>query len=275
MKPFHQQQLTHWGRVTHICVSKQSHHRSRKWLVAWSAPIHYLNRWWNIVNLTLRNKVQWNRKQNSCISIQENVFENVVWKMTAILSRPQCVKIWLYRIMKTRLQTMPLWQHGIITGDTLWMILCDAEFHGLYHQLTSIEIYMLCLAGTNKGGLYSVIDFLRQTPGETILTKYGVSIGRIPITLSSSPLSSSSSPLSAFLVKDYDLTAELSLSLLCPRFKEVEREVILVPTCASVRLWTESCPLFMFNNSHRIPLLFAHFIKQLQKVCRVLSAFQN
>ena len=83
--------LTHWGRVTHVCVSKQGHHRSRKWLVAWSAPSHYLNRWWNIVNWTLRNKVQWNRKQNSCIFIQENAFENVVWKMAAILSRPQCV----------------------------------------------------------------------------------------------------------------------------------------------------------------------------------------
>ena len=83
--------LTHWGRVTHICVSKQGHHRSRKWLVAWSASSHYLNRWWNIVNWTLRNKVQWNRKQNSCIFIQENAFENVVWKMAVFLSRPQCV----------------------------------------------------------------------------------------------------------------------------------------------------------------------------------------
>ena len=85
--------LTHSGRVTHICASKQGHHRSRKWLVAWSAPSHYLNRWWNIVNWTLSNKVRWNRKQNSCIFIQENAYENVVWKMASILSRPQCVKM--------------------------------------------------------------------------------------------------------------------------------------------------------------------------------------
>ena len=84
--------LTHWGRVTHIYVSKQGHHRSRKWLVAWSAPSHHLNRWRNIVNWALTNKNQWNRKQNSCIFIQENVFENVVWKMATILSRTQCVK---------------------------------------------------------------------------------------------------------------------------------------------------------------------------------------
>ena len=45
----------------------------------------------NIVNLDIRNKIQCNIKQNSYIFIQENAFENVVWKMAAILSRPQCV----------------------------------------------------------------------------------------------------------------------------------------------------------------------------------------
>ena len=30
--------------------------------------------------------------KNSYIFIQENAFENVVWKMAAILSQPQCVK---------------------------------------------------------------------------------------------------------------------------------------------------------------------------------------
>ena len=39
--------------------------------------------------------------------------------------------------------------------------------------------------------------------------------------------------------------------------------------CPSVRLWTESCPLCIFNNTHRIHFIFAHLIKQLQKVCRV------
>ena len=62
---------------------------------------HYLNKWWNIVNWTLRNKVQWNRKQNSCIFIQENALENVVWKMAAILSRPQCVKRYCALCSKT------------------------------------------------------------------------------------------------------------------------------------------------------------------------------
>ena len=56
-------------------------------------PSHYLNQCWNIVNLNLRNKSQWSLKWNWYIFIHENTFENVVWKMVAILSRPQCVKV--------------------------------------------------------------------------------------------------------------------------------------------------------------------------------------
>ena len=54
------------------------------------APSHYLNQCWNIVNWTLGNKLQWNLNRNLNIFIEENAFENV-WKMAAILSRPQCV----------------------------------------------------------------------------------------------------------------------------------------------------------------------------------------
>ena len=36
------------------------HHRFRWWLVAWSTPSHNLNQCWNTVDLTLRNKLQWN-----------------------------------------------------------------------------------------------------------------------------------------------------------------------------------------------------------------------
>ena len=39
-----------------MCVSIQGHNSFRKWLVAWSAPSHYLNLWWNIVNWNLRSK---------------------------------------------------------------------------------------------------------------------------------------------------------------------------------------------------------------------------
>ena len=45
----------------------------------------------HIVNRTLKNKLQWNYDQNSYISIQENIFENVVSEMVSILPRPPCV----------------------------------------------------------------------------------------------------------------------------------------------------------------------------------------
>ena len=73
--------------MTHICVSELT-------IIgcgAWSAPSHYLNQWWNIVNSTLRNKLQWSFNRNSNIFIQENALEDVVCEMASILSRPQCV----------------------------------------------------------------------------------------------------------------------------------------------------------------------------------------
>ena len=69
-----------------------NHHWFRQWLVAWTAPSHYLNQSWNIVNWTLGNKLQWNCNRNSNIFIEENTFENVVCEMLFISSRPQSVK---------------------------------------------------------------------------------------------------------------------------------------------------------------------------------------
>ena len=79
--------LTHWGRVTHMCVGNLTS-LVQIWLVAWSAPSHYLNQCWNIVIGTLRNKLQWtlNRKYN--ILITENAFECVVCDR-----RPFCLSL--------------------------------------------------------------------------------------------------------------------------------------------------------------------------------------
>ena len=83
--------LTHWGRVTHICIGKLTIIGSDNGLSPGRRQaIDYLNQCWNIVNSKLRNKFQWFLKRNSSIFIQENAFENVVRKMAAILSRPQC-----------------------------------------------------------------------------------------------------------------------------------------------------------------------------------------
>ena len=63
-------------------------------------------------------------------------------------------------------------------------------------------------------------------------------------------------------------------TLLYPRFNEVERgaywfHLVRLSICLSVRLWTESCPVCIFKNTRRIHFIFAHLIRQLQKVCHV------
>ena len=86
-------QLTHLPLVPHICVIELDQHWSRWWLVAFSAPSHYLNQYWTIVNWTLRSKLQWN--QNAKLFIHENAYENIVCKMVAILSKGRWVNTWV------------------------------------------------------------------------------------------------------------------------------------------------------------------------------------
>ena len=82
---------------------------------ACSAPSHYRNQCWNIVNWTLRNKLQWNFNRNSDIFFQDNSLESVVCEMAAILSRPQCVK------------SFPLCPTSVHSGHTLQM--CPWELY--------------------------------------------------------------------------------------------------------------------------------------------------
>ena len=75
---------------------------------------HYLNQCWNILNWSFGNKLQWNLNQNLHIFIQENLFENVIWEMTAILSWPQwvnsqsyCLSVcWLFFFFGTYCHTL-------------------------------------------------------------------------------------------------------------------------------------------------------------------------
>ena len=59
------------------------------------------------------------------------------------------------------------------------------------------------------------------------------------------------------------------INSLYPPLQRIWKGGILVSPCPSVRLWTESYSLCIFNNSRRIHFIYAHLIKQLQKVCRV------
>ena len=60
---------------------------------AYNSPLNAsMHQCWNIVNWILRNKLQWNFNRNLNIFIQDNVFENGVCEMAAILSWRECVK---------------------------------------------------------------------------------------------------------------------------------------------------------------------------------------
>ena len=91
--------ITHWGRVTHICASQFTINGSDNGL---SPGRHQAIIWTNagiLLIWTLRKKLQRNLNRNQYIFIQETAFEKVVWKMAAILSRPQCVQ-WCFRSIK-------------------------------------------------------------------------------------------------------------------------------------------------------------------------------
>ena len=62
-------------------------------IMACSVPNHYLNQCWLIVNWALRNTLQWNSNWNRKLFIHENVLENVVCEMAAILSSGRWVKL--------------------------------------------------------------------------------------------------------------------------------------------------------------------------------------
>ena len=85
--------LTHWGRLTHICASKLTIIGSYNGL----SPDRLQAIIWTKAGMLLIGPLGKNSGEiiieiYTFSHIQENAFENVVWKMATILSRPQCVR---------------------------------------------------------------------------------------------------------------------------------------------------------------------------------------
>ena len=142
--------------MTHICVGNLGRHWFKQWLVAWSAPSHYLNQCWNIVNWTSRNKLQWNSNRNSYIFIQENALENVICEMASILFRPQCVKsfqvIWrsgpvhsIYIILSDTFLQEPCAGHRVLAENNRkgWCTETVIQGNGSLKQLHSVIKFLL------------------------------------------------------------------------------------------------------------------------------------
>ena len=74
-------------------ANERRHIVSLRWAYTPNDPwSHNLNQCWNIVCWTHSNKFQWNFNWDSYIFIQENPYQNAIWKMAAILSQLQCVE---------------------------------------------------------------------------------------------------------------------------------------------------------------------------------------
>ena len=83
--------LTHWGRVTHMAISKLTIIGSDNGLSpSWSQAITWTNVGILLIGPLGTNFSEINRNYN--IFSQENEFESTVCKMAAMLSPPQCVK---------------------------------------------------------------------------------------------------------------------------------------------------------------------------------------
>ena len=78
--------------VSRIDSSPPSAAYMRHWTGSSSAPSHYLNQYWDNVNLIPMNKSHWNINQNTKLSIHENAFQNVACEMAAILFGERWVK---------------------------------------------------------------------------------------------------------------------------------------------------------------------------------------
>ena len=131
-------------------------------------PSHYLNQCWDIVNWTLKNKLQWNLNQNTKLFIRENALENVIWKMAAMLSQPQCVDvvdhywgsstvIWLLYAMITHptadSQCSPI-KESCDNGGVLWLpgrVMVTEDSYQvcpmIYMALVLAQLYIINLTG--------------------------------------------------------------------------------------------------------------------------------
>ena len=119
----------------------------------------------DIVNLTLRNKLQWNFNQNSNTFIQENALESVVWEMASISSWPQCVNFWIK--ISSVVNTMPA--DDLVTPRarvsaamilTWFFLVISHHNHGIFGWCAWIKLmdfvprYQLCYS---ESSLYNIV----------------------------------------------------------------------------------------------------------------------
>ena len=130
--------LTHWGRVTHICVSKFSILGSDNGL----SPGRRQTIIWTNAGLLLIGPLGTNFNE-IVIKIQENAFEMVVWKMAAIWSIGLNVlnKIWPTKLRKMRTFHALGERDSVKDHFALWNIKSEFEPRCGYFKDPTLWIY--------------------------------------------------------------------------------------------------------------------------------------
>ena len=98
----------------------------------------------NLSNIYYHDKLQWNLNRNLYIFIRENTFEDVVWQMAAILSRPQCVSTfewWTHMSLKIICAVMPEYQ-----------VIAKWAFDNYHPQTSTLTSVFLKYIATNIKG---------------------------------------------------------------------------------------------------------------------------
>ena len=143
--------LTHLPQVMHICISESGQHWFRQWLVAYSAPSHYLNQCWVIVNWTPGDKFQWNFNQNTKLFIHEIASENVVCERVAILSRGRWVNDYPCSVSCIHLPSNLWCKHKPTIPSVTACCLIIIKMLCKDCDQTSSGTYVLCLSLTHWG----------------------------------------------------------------------------------------------------------------------------
>ena len=116
----------------------------------------------------------------------------------------------------------------------------------------------------------SVSYYLNDEMASQISVKIGSDNGLLPDSIMSSAASQIQTDTCLCLQEFPIFNGLMNVSsFTCSLYPPLQRSWMGVYWFHLVRLWTESCPLCIFNNTHWIQFIFAHLIKQLQKRCRV------
>ena len=109
-------------------------------------------------------QLQWNFNRNSFIFIQENRFENVIWKMAAILSRPQCVNNWVDMSASINVAIWLFWHIWPLDGISVALYYIDtliesiASLTGGFHNSSEVQlqVYIMYAEGWIRFGQLSL-----------------------------------------------------------------------------------------------------------------------